>query len=85
VATVNQSDKPGIWDKRRNVWRLLAVFFVCCAALLLADLVVHRHLEHAMESLFGFYAVYGFVACVILVLAAKQLRKMVMRDEDHYD
>ena len=82
---MNESDKPGIWDKPANVWRLLAVFFVCCAALLVAELFVHRHLEHEIEGLFGFYAIYGFVACVILVLAAKQLRKMVMRDEDHYD
>jgi hypothetical protein len=33
----------------------------------------------------GFYAIYGFVACVILVLVAKEMRKLVMRDEDYYD
>ena len=29
--------------------------------------------------------VYGFVACVALVLAAKLLRRGVMRPEDYYD
>ncbi|MCH7824691.1 MAG: hypothetical protein IH849_07810, partial [Acidobacteria bacterium] len=34
---------------------------------------------------FGFYGFYGFVSCVFLVLAAKQLRKIVGRGEDYYD
>jgi len=34
----------------------------------------------------GFYAVFGFVACVILVLVAKYvLRPLVKRDEKYYD
>ena len=33
-----------------------------------------------------FYAVYGFVACVLLVLVAKYiLRPLVKRGEDYYD
>jgi len=32
----------------------------------------------------GFYALYGFVACVLLVLLAKEMRKLVMRNEDYY-
>jgi hypothetical protein len=35
--------------------------------------------------LFGFYALYGFVACVLLVLLAAEMRKLVMRDEDYYE
>ena len=35
--------------------------------------------------MFGFYAIFGFVACVGLVLAAKELRKFLKRDEDFYD
>lgn len=33
----------------------------------------------------AFYCLYGFVACVLLVLAATQLRKILMREEDYYD
>jgi hypothetical protein len=40
---------------------------------------------HGWESLWGFYAVYGFAACVLLVLLAKQLRKLLKRPEDYYD
>ena len=31
------------------------------------------------------YGIFGFVACVALVLIAKQLRKVLMRREDYYD
>lgn len=30
------------------------------------------------------YAVYGFTACVLLVLLGRFLRRLVMRDEDYY-
>jgi len=30
------------------------------------------------------YAIYGFVACVLLVLLGIVLRKLVMRDENYY-
>ena len=51
----------------------------------LADFVVHRHIDIGWEKLPAFYALYGFVACVMLVLLAKKLRKVVMRKEDYYD
>lgn len=49
------------------------------------DLFIHRHIYHSWESFTGFYAFYGFLACVVLVLLARELRKLVMRDEDYYD
>ena len=39
----------------------------------------------AIEHVFGFYGLFGFVACVALVLIAKQLRRVLMRPEDYYD
>jgi hypothetical protein len=54
--------------------------------LLIVDIFYHKHTIFAWEGYFGFYSVYGFVACVILVIVAKYvLRPMVMRKEDHYD
>ena len=38
-----------------------------------------------IEGYFGFYSLYGFCACVVLVLVAKEMRKVLMRDEDHYE
>lgn len=77
--------KQYLFDKPRNVTRLLRGFYAVCIVLLVMDLVLHRHVIHAWENLPGFYALFGFVACVVLVLAATQMRKVVMRKEDYYD
>ena len=79
------ADKPHLFDNPNNVKRLLRGFYLLCALLIIADFVVHRHIGLDWEKIPAFYAIYGFVACVALVLAAKQLRKLVMRKEDYYD
>ncbi len=77
--------KTHLFDNPKNVKRAIRALYAVCAIVFAADFVVHRHIDHPWETLPGFYAVYGLVACVILVLAAKELRKAVMRGEDHYD
>lgn len=79
-------EKAHLFDKPRNVKILLAVFFSSVVVLLLLDLVHHRHTVFPWEEAFGFYGVFGFVACVVLVLVAKYiLRPLVIRKEDYYD
>ena len=81
-----QDEKPGIFDKPANVKRLLIVFFSSTVLILGIDLFYHKHAIFPWEEYFGFYAVYGFVACVILVIISKfVLRPLVMRKEDYYD
>ena len=72
-------------DTRANVDRLVRGFYTICALLLLIDLLVPKHGAFAIEHAFGFYAFFGFAACVTLVLVAKQLRRILMRPEDYYD
>jgi hypothetical protein len=72
-------------DRPRNVARLYRGLWILGGLLVLADLVVHRHAEAGFDGWFGFYGLYGFIACVALVLAAKLLRRGVMRREDYYD
>ena len=78
-------ERKHIFDDPRNVKRLLWVFYTCCLFLFAFDFIYHRHAATAWEAFFDFYAVYGFVACVLLVLIAKELRKVLMRREDYYD
>ena len=69
----------------RALKRAFWIFFALCTGLLLADLLYVKHAILKLEAWFGFYGFYGFIACVVLVLVAKQLRKLVMRKEDYYD
>ena len=82
-------DQPGekqhIFDKPRNVNRLLRVFYAVCGLLFVLDFILHRHVYHSWENAPAFYAIFGFIACVALVLIAKEMRKVLMRKEDYYD
>jgi hypothetical protein len=79
------NQKPHLFDSPRNVSRLLNTLYLACVSLVLLDFVLHRHVTHQWEAVTGFYAVFGFVACVSLVLIAKQLRRILQRREDYYD
>jgi len=73
-------------DDRKNVNKVIYGLCIVCAVVALIDLFPYKdHLHFRFEYWPGFFSFYGFVACVSLVLAAKQLRKIVMRDEDYYD
>ncbi len=78
-------EKKYFFDKPENVKKMLRVFYVICAGLLGIEFFFHRHVMHSWENLWGFFGIFGFVACVILVLVAREMRKLLMRDEEYYD
>ena len=87
-----QEVKPpvGWMDKPETVKRLFTVFYVVCALLVLAELLLlgaenaHPHpLEERMRFLV--YPVYGFVSFWFLVLVARPMRSLLIRPEDYYE
>ena len=72
-------------DDPRNHRRLTWWLFGVSILVLLGDLAYTKHPVFAWEGWFGFYAFFGFIACVGLVLIAKEMRRVIMRDEDYYD
>ena len=81
-----ERDQEVYWlDHPANVDRLVRAFYAVCAALIAIDVFVPKHGPFSIEHWFGFYGWFGFIACVALVLIAKQLRRVLMRPEDYYD
>ncbi len=79
-------EKQHIFDKPQNVKRLLKIFYSVLVALLIIDFFIPKHGDFQWENFPEFYAVYGFVACVLLVLIAKYvLRPIVKKQENYYD
>lgn len=78
-------ESPRWLDHPANVRKVYYAVWIGCAALLVAELFIDRHGETPLDHLFGFYGWYGLVSCVALVLAAKLLRRVVMRPENYYD
>lgn len=71
--------------------RLAATIRVCLVLLgllVLADalLVSKEHAHTAVEHLPGFWSVFGFAACVVIVIASKWFGHLgIMTREDYYD
>jgi len=72
-------------DRKENVTTVYRTVWGIGALLLLAELFLHRHEDFGFAAWFAFYALFGFVACVTLVLTAKALRRILKRPEDYYE
>ena len=79
-----ENEKKYLFDNPKNIKRVLYFLYGCCVVLFLLDFVIHRHVMHNLENIWGFYPVYGFVGCVVLVLVATWMRTFLMRSEDYY-
>jgi len=73
------------FDKPKNVKIILNSFYAICLLLVILDFIIHRHIYLSFEEIPTFYALYGFVACVVLVVLAKLMRLVLMRPEHYYD
>lgn len=67
------------------VKRIIYAVFIICAGLFLVDLIYHRHGHFVFEEWVGFYALFGFLAYVLIALLSVQLGKILKRSEDYYD
>lgn len=70
--------------------RLKTVIYVACGILALValiDIFVDKHHAHTkVEHLPAFWSVFGFLACVVIVIASKAFGKAgIMTREDYYD
>lgn len=85
MNSANEMNNDKNLPRKVGLRRILKWFYAACAAVVVLDLVIHRHIYHPWESLLFFYCVFGFVACVVLVVVAKWMRNPLMRSEDYYD
>lgn len=93
---IPDGEAPRWLDDLDNVRKLFRGLWVVCLLLLVggAGLLAWAHQRDvaaggahhgfAFENWPGFYALFGFVAYVTLVLVAKKLRDWIMRPEDYY-
>jgi hypothetical protein len=72
-------------DDPRNVTLVFRGLIAVCALAALSELPFDKHVEFPWERWFNWHGFYGFVCCFFLVLAAKQLRRVLLRPEDYYD
>lgn len=78
-------DRPHWLDDPKHLTLLYRAVIGFCLALAGAGFVVKIEGHFWWEAATGFYALYGFLAYVLLVLVAVALRRILKRPEDYYD
>ena len=79
----NQHDN---WLVRPSTIRLLWIVFVAILAVtVLADFFIDHKGKFGIDGTFGFYAWYGLVSCIVLVVGAKALGVLLKRKDTYYD
>ena len=85
-------NEPKRWlDHSGNVNKIVVGLCVACALLLLIDLLdvmkvlYHKHVHFSFEHWFGFFGLYGLIACLGFVVVARVLRSIVWREDSYYD
>jgi hypothetical protein len=84
--TENKGEEKKYWiDDMHNVYKIFWAVVIACAILFLSDAFYHKHVVFDFENWFGFFGLFGFTVSFVLVLVARQMRKIIMRSEDYYD
>ena len=73
------------FDKPKNIKMMSRIFFVVLVVLVALDFVVSKHPHFSWEKIPGFYAIYGFIACVLIIAVSKSLGRLLKRKGDYYD
>ncbi len=79
------SDEERWLDRPASVNLIIKVLMAGCALSVVADFFYHKHGDYHFQEWIAFDAVFGFLAYVGLVTAAKGVRRLLMRREDYYD
>lgn len=76
----------GYWvDRKGRMTLLYRCLWALCAVFAAADFFFAHHPMFKIEGFPVFYGLFGFIVTIALVLGARELRKIVRRDEDYYD
>ena len=76
--------KQHMFDDPVNVKRVIYALYVVCGLSLLGRSVCSPSRGSPLGSAVRFLLPVRFCACVVLVLIAKEMRKVLMRGEDYY-
>jgi hypothetical protein len=77
--------KQNWFYRESSIKKLWIGTWIVLALTVLAEVFVKLHPHFKIEEVFGFHAIYGFLACVAMVLFAKVLGFLIKRKDDYYD
>lgn len=83
VHSVRRKASPGLSN---GVKILKILSYICLAIIVAVDFFISReHVYFPWERVPGFYALFGLIACILIIVIAKTLgKKWLMKKEDYY-
>jgi hypothetical protein len=80
------ANNGGWLERPENIKKLKIAFGIVLAVLTALDFVIHKHTHFSMENIPGFYVLFGFLSCVVIIAVSKTVGKLwLTRGEDYYD
>ncbi len=75
------------FDKPGNIRLLKILSYICLAIIVAVDFFIPReHVHYPWDHIPGFYALFGLIACILIIVIAKTLgKKWLMKKENYYD
>ncbi len=77
--------KQNWFYKKNTIKKLRIISSALFVLILLTEFFVVLHPHFDIEKIFGFYAIFGFLSCVGLIIFAKLLGFLIKRKDDYYD
>jgi hypothetical protein len=77
--------KQNWFYRKTSIKKLWIGTIVILALTVFLEIFITLHPHFEVEAIFGFHAIYGFLACVAMVLFAKVLGFLIKRKDDYYD
>ncbi len=65
--------------------KALLLTLLACLLVLVLEMPIDKHVETEIEHWFGFHALFSLLACAVLILLGKLLRRGIARSENYYD
>jgi len=78
-------ERPRWLDDPAHVTLIYRALIGTCLALVALGFVVTIDGHFWWETSIGFFGMYGFGSCVLLVVLARGVRRLLKRPEDYYD
>ncbi len=73
------------WLVRPKTIKKLWIGGIALLVVMVLGTLAHPHVYFGIEGTLGFFAWYGFITCVIMVIGAKVLGLIIKRGDDYYD
>jgi hypothetical protein len=79
-------EKKYFFDDPKNVKGFFWLFYMLLGFFTIGELFIHKHTYFPWEKYPFFFAAFGFVSFVIMILFSKYvLRPLIKRKENYYD